>query len=515
MIRSIALVTTGTLASRLTGFLRDALVAALLGAGAAADAFLVAFQLVTLIRRLLTEGALNAAFVPAWLQVRDARGEAAASAFAGRALGTIGLGVALIALVLGVIAPPVIGLLAPGFVGQEALGIAVTDARLMLPYLAFAGPVAVMIALANAQRRVALSSTAPVLFNMALIAAMAVLLVNATDASRAAWIVAATVGIAGLLQLAMLASANRGASPIRFGLDDDMRALLRRAVPGMIASAGPQMLVVAGAVMASRVPSGVSWLYFASRLIDLPLGMVSTISGAVLVTVASHAANDAAAARTAQAHAVGVAMALALPAAVGLFVLAEPIVQAVFARGAFTASDAEATARVLQMLALGLPAQALAKALSPSFYARGDTMTPMLATLVGLAVGWLGAFASHDVASIAAAISLGGSVGAAVLLLHSGKFFMGDARLIPIAFASLAMGAGLVLARSYFAPNATVVLPVAALIAAGLAINVCALLAFGALRPAEIRAAWRRRDLREGGSHGKGTPAQRAQDVSK
>lgn len=517
MIRKIAIVSSGTLASRLTGFVRDALVAALLGTGVVADAFLVAFQLVTLIRRLLTEGALNAAFVPAWLRVRAERGDAAASAFAGRALGTIGLAVALVALTLALAAPWVIAALAPGFAGQAALDIAVIDARLMLPYLAFAGPVAVLIALANAQHRVALSSAAPVVFNAALIAVMAVLLLNATDAPRAAWIVAASVGIAGLLQLAMLAGANRGASPIRFGLNDDMRALLRRAVPGMIASAGPQMLIVAGAMMASRSPSAVSWLYFASRLIDLPLGIVGTVSGAVLVTQAAHAARDgdASSMRTAQAHAVGIAMALALPAAVGLFVLAEPIVRAVFARGAFTIDDAQQTARALQMLALGLPAQALTKALAPAFYARGDTMTPMLAALAGLAAALAAAFMSNDVAGIAGAISLGGALGAAILLMRSGPFFMGDARLIQVALAALVMGGALTMAQRFLSGDTTAgVLRLAAMIATGLAINVAALFAFGALKPGEVRAAWSRRGLREGASHGKGTPANRAQDVS-
>ena len=516
MIRPIAIVSSGTLASRLTGFVRDAMIAALLGAGAAADAFLVAFQLVTLIRRLLTEGALNAAFVPAWLKVRAARGDVAASAFAGRALGTIGLIVALIASGLALAAPWVIAALAPGFAGQATLDIAVTDARLMLPYLAFAGPVAVLIALANAQHRVALSSAAPVVFNAALIAVMAVLLLNATDAPRAGWIVAASVGIAGLLQLAMLTGANRGASPVRFGLDDDMRALLRRALPGMIASAGPQMLIVGGAVVASRAPSAVSWLYFASRLIDLPLGIVSTVSGAVLVTQATHAARDgdAASVHIAQAHAVGMAMALALPAAVGLFVLAEPIVGVVFARGAFTADDAQQTARALQMLAVGLPAQALTKALAPAFYARDDTMTPMLAALAGLAGALTAAFVSRDVAGIAAAISLGGAVGAAVLLMRSGRFFMGDARLIPVALAAFVMGGALTMAQRFLPGNTTAgVLQLAAMIATGLAINVAALFAFGALKPREVRAAWARRGLREGASHGKGTRAsKRPQD---
>ena len=144
MIRSLLTVSTGTLASRLLGFARDSLMAALLGASPVADAFLLSFQLVNVTRRLLTEGALNAALVPAWLRVREAEGAAAAAAFAGRVLGTLGFALISSAALIGVLMPYVITVLAPGFAGHPTLQLAVDDARLMLPYLAFAGPVTVM-----------------------------------------------------------------------------------------------------------------------------------------------------------------------------------------------------------------------------------------------------------------------------------------------------------------------------------------------------------------------------------
>src|SRR3954453_21916114 len=138
MIRSFLMVSTGTLASRLLGFVRDSLVAALLGAGPVADAFLAAFQLVNVVRRLLAEGGLNAALVPAWLRVRDTDGAVAAAAFAGRVLGTITVALTAASLLLAVVMPFFITALAPGFSGRETLQLAVDDARLMLPYLAFA-----------------------------------------------------------------------------------------------------------------------------------------------------------------------------------------------------------------------------------------------------------------------------------------------------------------------------------------------------------------------------------------
>src|SRR4030088_1053917 len=175
MIRSFLTVSTGTLASRLLGFARDSMMAALFGAGPVADAFLVAFQLVNVIRRLLSEGALNAALVPAWLRVRDTDGAVAAAAFAGRVLGTISLALVIVTAVLGFAMPLVITALAPGFAEHTTLQLAVDDARLMLSYLAFAGPVTVLMGLLNAQHRFALTAFSPLLFNLVLIAAMAAL----------------------------------------------------------------------------------------------------------------------------------------------------------------------------------------------------------------------------------------------------------------------------------------------------------------------------------------------------
>ena len=176
MIRSFLTVSSGTLASRLLGFLRDAMIAALLGAGPVADAFLAAFQLVNVIRRLLSEGALNAALVPAWLHANETKGPIAAAAFAGRVLGTISAGLLVVAGLLGLAMPLVIKVIAPGFARHETLDLAVANARLMLPYLAFAGPVTVMMGLLNARHRFTLTAFSPLLFNIALIVVMIALL---------------------------------------------------------------------------------------------------------------------------------------------------------------------------------------------------------------------------------------------------------------------------------------------------------------------------------------------------
>jgi putative peptidoglycan lipid II flippase len=459
MIRSFLTVSSGTLASRLLGVVRDSALAALLGAGAVADAFLTAFQLVNVVRRLLTEGGLNAALVPAWLRVRETDGAAAAAAFAGRVLGTITLALIAATALLALLMPFVITALAPGFSGRETLQLATDNARLMLPYLAFAGPVTVMMALLNAQGRFALTAFSPLLFNIALIAVMAVLMMFPQSPVRAAQIAAATVGVAGLLQLSILV-LRRGesiATPLRISFDKEIRGFLAKAAPGMMASSAPQLLMVAGAIIASSSPSAVSWLYFANRLVELPLGIVGVAMGTVLIPELTRAlrAEDRTAVAHAESRGLELAVGLALPATLGLIVLSEPIVRLLFEHGAFTADDTKATARALMWLTLALPAHVLVKALSPAFFAREDTMTPLLSTLKGVVLAIAAAFLLsrwYGTEGIAAAIAFG-AWSMALSLIRRGAETFGfsidtDARrrLPRIALSALAMGALLWLA---------------------------------------------------------------------
>ena len=466
MIRSFFTVSSGTLASRLLGFVRDSMIAALLGTGAVADAFLVAFQLVNVVRRLLSEGALNAALVPAWLRLRDAEGADAAARFAGRVLGTISAALIAVSLLIGLMMPLIIIVLAPGFADRDALQFAVDDARLMLPYLAFAGPVTVMLALASAQSRFALTAFSPVLFNIALIAVMIALIISQRDAAFAALALAAAVGAAGLLQLLILVlqRGDNTATPLRISFDAEMRGFLARALPGMTASAAPQLLMVAGAIIASASPSAVSWLYFANRLIELPLGIVGVAMGTVLIPELTRAlqGGDKTTIAHAESRALELAVGLALPATLGLIVLSTPIVRLLFEHGAFTPADTSATAQALIWLALGLPAQVLAKALSPAFFAREDTRGPLRATLKALVVAVISAVLlghTFGAAGIAAGIALG-AWSNALSLLRNGVAMFGFSvdqaarrRLPRIVAAALIMGGLLWLATTTIGPQ--------------------------------------------------------------
>ncbi len=274
------------------------------------------------------------------------------------------------------------------------------------------------------------------------------------DADHAALVIAGTVGIAGLLQLAILLLRQSGASiatPLRISFGPDISGFFGKAIPGMIASSAPQLLVVAGAIIASSSPSAVSWLYFANRLIELPLGIVGVAMGTVLVPELTRAlrGDDRESMMHAESRGLELAVGLALPATLGLIVLSEPVVRMLFQHGAFTASDTADTAQALMWLALGLPAHVLVKALSPAFFARDDTLTPLWAVLKGFAVAIVLAVVLgrlFGAGGIAASIACG-AWSSALSLIRRGAATFGfsiDAaarrRLPRIVAAALAMG---------------------------------------------------------------------------
>ncbi|RTL53823.1 MAG: murein biosynthesis integral membrane protein MurJ [Bradyrhizobiaceae bacterium] len=518
MIRHLLTVSCGTLVSRILGFIRDSLIAALLGAGPVADAFLVAFQFINVARRSLAEGSLNAALVPGYLRLRGTEGTTAAAAFAGRVLGSVS--VVLIAIAAGLFAlmPLVISLLAPGFIGSDTLHLAVDNARLMMPYFAFVGPVTVMMGVLNAEHRFLLTAFAPVLFNLTLIAALVVLLVWQHDPLFSATVIAATVGIAGLFQTLILIQRRPGrpgiATPVRVSFDPQIRGFYRKGIPGMIANACPQFLIVGGAIIASASPAAVSWLYFANRLIELPLGMVGVAMGAVLMPELTRAiqGNDHAALTHAESRAFELATALAVPATIALIVLNQPIVRILFEHGAFTAQDTQSTAQALALLAIGLPAHVLIKILSAAFFARDDTRTPLYATLAGIGTAVMTGLALHRVSG-ASGVAIGVSLGAwfcAVLLLWRGATTFGfslDAtarqRLPRILLCAIIMGATLLTSDIFVAPvmeNAALIAQLTilgGLVAAGISLYGLLLDLFGVVSWGEAIVGLRERDPKD------------------
>lgn len=414
-----------TLASRVLGFARDAAVAALFGAGAVADAAVAGLAVPQLARRLLSEGALNAAVVPGLIDAEGAAGGEEARARGAAALALITAAASLLALLMAVLMPLVIALLAPGFDwdGERAAGAVLVGrlAIVCLPLMAAAG---VLAAIANASGRATMPAFAPVLSNIAVLLVLGVVFL-APESRALAWLAAASVAGA-LAQIALMIAAVKGSRLAPHGVSRSaLIAALRPAWP-MLAQSGPSLLasalpqlrfLVAGAA-ASGTVGGVAALFYAGRLIELPLGVVGASTGAVLLPLlAAQARSSPGSAGTRAAEA---ALALTLPAGLGLMVLAEPIVVVLFKRGAFDADAVAATSYVLALLALALPVQAVEKILAAIAFAHGEGRLATRAGLAALLAGGLTGFVLADplgVAGPALGIVVSSAVGLAALAL--------------------------------------------------------------------------------------------------
>jgi putative peptidoglycan lipid II flippase len=424
--RNLVTVGAATLLSRMLGFARDIGIAAVLGAGVYSDAFFAALQIPNLFRRLLAEGALNAAFVPLWLRVRKESGEESARIFNEQVLGTLVAALAAIAIVCIVFAPAVVRLLTPGFVGDvERFSQAVFYVRISAGYVVMAGAVAVATARLNAEGHVAAGAFGLVVFNIVMIVAVAIIVVLGLDASAGVGaMLSAAIVVAGLWQLLVVGLAvlrlREAPRALRLHLSSGVRRFYALMLPGAVAVGIPQMKFIVGTMVASSSQHAVSWLYYANRLYELPAGVVSVAVAAVMVPViaASVRSGDSEAITAAQSRTIEIAVGLALPAAVALALLAHPIVGTLFQRGAFDAGDTAAVAAALAMIVSGLPGQTLEKVFGAMCFAREDTRAPMLAGLAGLVVAALGSvvlFPLYGYVGVAAAIALSGWVGAGCL----------------------------------------------------------------------------------------------------
>lgn len=391
MIRAILSVGGWTLVSRVTGFARDVVMAAMVGAGPVADAFVVAFRLPNHFRAIFGEGAFNTAFVPAYARLSEAGAEGEARAFCDRVF-TLMLIVQVVLLALALPAMPlVVRALAPGFSEDpERFGLAVALTRITFPYLLFMTLVTLLSGVLNAHRRFAVAAGAPVLLNLAMLAALALNWLFPSAAHAAAW----GVAVSGLLQFGLLwwACRRQGVMP---GLtrptlaEPAMTRFFKVLGPAVIGSAGFQIAAFADTIIASFLPTGaVSALYYADRLYQLPFGVIAIAAGTVLLPEMSRrlAAGDAAGAHAAQNRAAGFSLALSAPFAVAFLAIPLPIVAALFQRGAFGAEDAARAASVLAAYGIALPAVVLVRSAVASFYARQDTTTPLYASLTAIAV---------------------------------------------------------------------------------------------------------------------------------
>jgi putative peptidoglycan lipid II flippase len=408
MLGRIFTVGSYTLLSRLTGFARDIMLAAILGAGPVADAFFVAFRLPNHFRAIFAEGAFNAAFVPAYAHVHGEKGEVSAKLFADRIFTLLFLSQVILIVVAWLFMPQAMSVLAPGFsedAEQRRLAIELT--RITFPYLLLITLVTLYGGMLNVMHRFASAAAASIFLNIAMMATLAVAVWFPTPGHAAAW----GVLISGFLQYFLLAGdlAAHGGLP-RFAplrLDEDIRAFFRALGPATIGSMGTQVAMFADTIIATFLPAGaLSALYYADRLNQLPIGVIGIAVGTVLLPEMARriSAGDQAGAMASQRRAFDFTLLLSVPFVAAFLAVPETITRALFARGAFSKADAAAAGATLAAYAVGLIPFVLIRSAVATFYARKDTATPVKASLTGLTINMglklllMGAFAQIGLA---------------------------------------------------------------------------------------------------------------------
>ena len=389
MYKSLLSVGGFTLLSRATGFLRDIVLGAVLGVGVLSDAFFVAFRLPNHFRTIFAEVAFNSAYVPCYSQVLETEGPERAHDFSNQIF-TFLLASQVVLLALAwLFMPNLVDLLAPGFRAHpEKFALTVTMTRITFPYLLFIVISTLQTGTLNANGRFAATSFAPVLLNITTIGflGLAFLFPNAG--------IAASFGttVSGILQMLMTGYAAHRVGILEYLVRPELTTAVKRFFlrlgPAVIGSAGPQIAVFADTIIASMLPTGgLTSLYYADRMYQLPLGVIAFSAGTVLLPEMSRrfAAGDRGGAFHVQNRTVAISLALAAPFFVAFIMIPEWIMRAAFQHGHFTGGAADQSAAVLEAYGFGLLSIVLIRSALPSFLARGDTHTPMAVTLISFA----------------------------------------------------------------------------------------------------------------------------------
>lgn len=388
MFRNFLTVSGWTVISRILGLVRDQCLAFFIGAGMMQDAYQVAARLPNMFRRLFGEGAFNAAFVPIFSSLLAKNDRKQACYFVRTVLGLMLIGLTLICCVGEIFMPQLLHIFAPGFVRiPEEYHLAVTLCRITFPYLIFICGVALLSGVLNGLHDFGIAAASYLIFNIVGIACI----VGAYCWGKNIVIVAAWgMCIAGIIQFFLLCGAcykhHFLILPIRkMRITKYVKQLGKRMVPGLIGSGAGQINLVIDTIIGTFLPAGsISVMYFADRVNQLPLGVIGAACGTTLLPVLSHhlIRGQYFQATQAQNKTLILGMMFSLPATAGLFVLAQPILLSLFGHGAFNYQDALNSAQCLCVYAIGLPAFVLIKIITPSFFARGDTRTPVQIGLI-------------------------------------------------------------------------------------------------------------------------------------
>ena len=515
LLKSTAIIGSLTFVSRIFGFLRDVLIANVIGASWLSDAFFVAFKLPNFFRRLFAEGAFNAAFVPLFAGKLTAEGKDAALRFASEVLVVLLLVLLLLNAIFLLFMPWILPLFAPGFTDEpDKFALTITLARIAFPYILFISLVSLLGGILHSLGRFAAIAAAPILLNICLIGA---LLGLATYTDTPAHALSIGVFLAGIVQLMWVAAACRRADALpalmRPRLSEQVRKLFRLIAPAALGAGVAQINLLIDVVLASTFAEGVSYLYYADRLNELPIGVIGVAVGTALLPMLSRQIRQGAheQARESLNRAIELVLVFGLPAAAALLVIPEPITRTLYEHGAFKPADTAATYTAMAAFAAGLPAFVLVKVLAPGFYANEDTKTPFYIALFCVAVNLsfnliLMQFYAHVGLAMATAIAGWVNAGLMALILFRRRLLVPDAALIRrsgrMALAALGM-AGVLLAlntgmAAWLAGNKwQQVGALSALVLIGAAVYGGLCLWLKAVEPGEIRQLLKRRSAEQ------------------
>ncbi|MFL6733064.1 MAG: murein biosynthesis integral membrane protein MurJ [Sphingomicrobium sp.] len=498
-----------TMVSRVAGFAREMVMARVLGAGFYTDAFLVAFRLPNTFRRLFGEGAFSAGFVPLYSQRLQSHGEAEARTFSEEVLAVFLPTLILFTAVFEIIMPALVAFMA-GYQGDQ-LSFATFLSRITFPYLLLISLVSLFSGILNSLARFTAAAFAPALLNVAMLIAL-VLVHEGGSATATALAVAVTAG--GVLQLGLLMAACKRAGIVlkvrRPRLTPAVRQFVRVVIPATFGAGVYQISVLIDVYFLTRIGTGaVSHFNYADRLNQLPLGVIGAALGTAILPQVSRFVDkgETGAAARVQGQAAELAMLLCLPAAIALSVTALPLISAIFEQGRFSAADAQSTALCLSLIALGLPAYVLVKVLTPGFYARRDTATPVKTAVFVLLANVALNFAlipTFGLGGLAAAVAISSWLNCIILyvILHWRGHFRVEgwlaSRLIRQLIAAAAMAAALygirILLGDWFTAGGGLrFVAVAALVGGGVAVYFPLVWLLGGTDKEELKSLFRRK----------------------
>lgn len=470
LLRSTAIIGSLTLVSRLLGLVRDILIARFLGAGVVSDAFFTAFKLPNVFRRMFAEGAFNAAFVPLYAKRIEQDGEAAADGFASESAAWLFAVVAFLVIVFELTMPWSLNIIAFTMDkttvenGITPYDLAVLYAWLTMPYLLFMSMTALFSGVLNTRNHFALAAGVPIVLNILMIGTLVLAGGLEWSQRNIGLALSGAITVSGAVQMALVIWGCRKAG-VKLGFrrpryTPAVRRLVTLGIPGIISAGITQINLLVSHFIALSQASAASWLTYADRLYQLPLGMIGIAMGVALLPTLSRSirAGREGDAKTTLNRGIEISLFLTLPAAVALYVIPDFLISGIYQRGAFTSETTLQVAKALRWFALGLPGFVLLKVLTPAFFARENTRTPMIwagiSAAINLSLGWtlFNVMGFHGLAlatSVAAWVNV---MGLAVLLLKSGDL-TADASLkkhLPrIIAASLVMGAGLWWGRQF------------------------------------------------------------------